>query len=185
MRFDLLAAGLFALLPLYGQADASTTPAGLIATLQADCRRVGVGDEIALTMTLRNAGSTPLVLYRQMGWGEGGGLGLRVDGFDGTAYAVPASGEVAIDAAKAGDAGNYLMLLPQRALQVVRHATVAELVPGPGNYRVQAEYRSPVAAAEALPRAYFWPREAGVVASTALSLEVGESPVCGLAAQGG
>lgn len=167
-------------------ASTTSTPAsGLIATLQVDCRRLGVEDELALTVTLRNAGAQPMVLYRQMGWGEGGGLGLRVTGFDGAELIAPSAGEPRVDPVLLADAGNYLTLLPQRSLQLQRRALVAALVPGVGNYRVSVEYRSPVPAQDALPTSYFWSRESGVAASPALSLEVGEAPVCRSRVMGG
>jgi len=181
------AAGLLAS-SLMACACAGTTPtaaSGLIATLQVDCRRLGVDDELALTVTLRNGGAQPLVLYRRLGWGEGGGLGLRVTDFEGTELLAPAVAEAEADPVLLADAGNYLMLLPQRSLQLVRHAPVAALVPGAGNYRVSVEYRSPVAAQDALPKSYFWSRESGVAATQALSLEVGEVPACASHGMGG
>jgi len=185
LRF--FAAGLLAL-PSLACASASTlaSPAsGLIATLQVDCRRLGVTDELALTVTLRNAGAQPLVLYRQMGWGEGGGLGLRVTDFKGAELVAPAVAEAGPDPMLLADVGNYLTLLPQRSLQLVRHEAMAALVPGAGNYRVSVEYRSPVPAQDALPKSYFWSRESGVAATPALSLEVGEEPVCPASVAGG
>jgi len=180
-------AGLLALssMPFACAATSPATASGLIASLQVDCRRLGIGDELALTLTLRNAGAQPLVLYRQMGWGGGEGLGLRVSDFDGTDMAAPPAMESHLDPARLADPASYLTLLPQRAVQLVRHVPIAALVPGPGNYRLRAEYVSPVGAAQALPKAYFWSREAGAVVTPALSLEVGQSPACPAAGDAG
>jgi|SRR5271165_4638954 len=105
-------------------------------------RSVRMSDNIILVVSLRNEGTEPLFLYNRIGWGEGGGLTLRIDGMGGNTVASPVRDDTMLPPPRIGDFSILVRLDDNEFFGVRRISPVRDLVSGPGQYKLRVSYSS-------------------------------------------
>jgi hypothetical protein len=152
---------------------AQTPERKLTILLTSDRQIYKVGDGVLLSVELRNAGSEPITIYKDLLWGYRGGLLLDIrDASDKKVEAEQLDDDSVIpDRLK--DSQSFIELPPDYKWGVVRRDNASNLFRKPGRYTIRAGYVSPV------PRKHFigsnknsWATEDGSIWSAPISIEI-------------
>jgi hypothetical protein len=169
-----------ALCALCGQAVASDLAVGI----KSNCTQYGMLDRMTISVALRNQSDGPVVLYSKLGWGELGGVMLRVSRINGELIHQKHLDHDMIVPSTLQEREYYSKLFENQFIGITRTEQVGEFFPGPGRYKVWAEYLSPVPAASSLIKDDFWPMEKGRIASIPVVLTVTHGEKCRFKADG-
>jgi hypothetical protein len=151
----------------------------LFVNIASDCTKYGLQDHIQLRVEVGNRGASPIMLYGKLGWGELGGVTLKIAKITGEDVQQKTLDDDMIIPSTLSDRKYYITLFHDHFIGVLRNDSVAEVFPAPGQYKMWVEYLSPVPAASSLIKNYFWSREMGKVSSNVLVLKVGQKSICG------
>ncbi|MDQ3524604.1 MAG: hypothetical protein M3451_06085 [Chloroflexota bacterium] len=161
---------------LCGQATAKDS--SLTVGIKTDCLQYGIQDRITVNVALKNQSRSPIVLYGDLGWGALGGLTLRVSRMDGERVDHDKLDHDMIVPSTLQEHEYYSTLFRNQFIGTSRIEQVQELFPGPGKYKVWAEYLSPVPIGSSLIKDKFWSMEKGMIASSAVVLSITQGSAC-------
>ena len=151
----------------------------LTVDISSDCTNYGLQDRVTFNVELKNRSDSPITLYGELGWGELGGLMLRIEKMNGETVHSAALDDDMIIPSTLRDRKHYLTLFQDHFIGLSRSDRVLELFPGPGQYKVWTEYLSPVPAASSLIKHNFWSREIGRLTSGVIVLTIAQASTCG------
>lgn len=151
-----------------GTADAADLAVGITS----DCANYSLQDNIALRVEIRNQGASPITLYGKLGWGELGGVTLKIAKMSGKTVQPKILDDDMIIPSTLSDRKYYATVFRNQFIGVSRNERAAALFPAPGQYKIWVEYLSPVPAASSLVKHAFWSREMGKVTSNVLVLTI-------------
>lgn len=157
-----------------GTADAADLSVGI----SSDCASYGLQDGITFRVELKNRATSPITLYGKLGWGELGGLTLKIAQMSGKVVQPNILDDDMIIPSTLSNRVYYATVFRNQFIGVSRTDRVSELFPAPGKYKVWVEYLSPVPAASSLVKQSFWSREMGKVTSNVLVLRIGQVSTC-------
>jgi hypothetical protein len=135
-------------------------------------------DELTLSVALQNQGNDPIVLYGKLGWGELGGVTLKVSRVGGELIHQEDLDHDMIVPSTLQSRDYYTKIFANQFVGITRTEQAKKLFPGPGQYKVWAEYLSPVPAASALIKDDFWSMEKGRISSRPILLTVTRDSGC-------
>lgn len=150
----------------------------ITVTMTSDCVNYGLVDNISLRVRIENQGPSPIVMYGKIGWGELGGLTLKIARANGEVVQPESLDADMIIPSTLHDRSYYVTIFRSQFIGISRVERVTELFPDAGKYKVWVEYMSPVPRDSSLVRHSFWSMESGRVISNALILSVGEGASC-------
>lgn len=151
---------------------------GVSVSVASDCANYGVADSIPLRVQIENQAPSPIVMYGKIGWGELGGLTLKIVGENGVAIQPVSLDADMIIPSTLQDRNYYVTVFKNQFIGVSRRERVSELFPSEGKYKVWVEYMSPVPKESSLVKHSFVSMESGKVISNALNLSVGKVASC-------
>lgn len=157
-----------------GTADAADLSVGI----SSDCMSYGLQDSIALRVEIKNRGTSPITLYSKLGWGELGGVVLKIEGMAGKVVQPTILDDDMIIPSTLNNREYYATVFRNQFIGVSRKDRVGELFPATGQYKIWAEYLSPVPAASSLVKHAFRSREMGKIASNVIVLTIGAISTC-------
>jgi hypothetical protein len=143
-----------------------------------DCTAYGLADDVDLHVEIQNQGPSPIVMYGKIGWGELGGLVLKVAGANGEAAQPLSLDADMVIPSTLRDRNYYVTVFKNQFIGISRAERANELFSGTGKYKVWVEYMSPVPEGSSLIKRSFWPMERGKIVSNALILTVEEKASC-------
>lgn len=176
IKSGLLAFSIALACAIYGQAAAGD--AGLSVGITSDCHVYGLEDRITVSVALKNQSRSPIVLFSKLGWGELGGIVLKVSRANGEMLHQQALDDDMIVPSALEKPEYYSTIFVNQFIGISRTELVSDLFKSPGKYKVWVEYMSPVPAANSLAKTNFWSMEKGRVTSRAMSIDVVEGEKC-------
>jgi len=151
----------------------------LSVRVTSDCAEYGLMDEVIIHVEIENRGPSPIVMYGKIGWGELGGLTLKVAEENGVSVQPPSLDDDMVIPSTLRDKNYYVTVFKNQFIGVSRSGHAAEFFPGVGKYKMWVEYMSPVPEGSSLVKQSFWSMEHGKIISNVLILTVGERTSCG------
>jgi hypothetical protein len=145
--------------------------ASLTVGVATDHQAYALGDRIRIVARLRNVGSEPLWIYKELLWGLRGGLVLEVSDASGRKVEPEELDEDSVVPTTLTDASSFLEVPPGYEWGVVREDKIANLFKKPGRYSLRVRYRSPVQK-DYFKSKHSWATENGTIESTPINVEV-------------
>jgi hypothetical protein len=110
--------------------------------MDGDQQGVALDDAVTLNVAVRNDGSSPVFIYRRMGWGPHGGLNLIVHDSKGNPVDGPVLDDTLIPPSEKPIAELLVKLENGEMFGVKRDIELHDMVRSPGKYTVTVEYSS-------------------------------------------
>lgn len=124
-----------------------------------------LNDSIVLRFQITNVQPTPIGIFTELGMGYQGGVILHVLRSDGSEVQKPVLSHFPLQPSDITNKNNYIELLPNHFIGMVQTFKVSDLVRKPGNYKLLAEYHSPVDSSHTTVRNFFGVKENSVVSN--------------------